>query len=360
VTNAQRLVAIGTSMLAWVWLVIPCPSAAAQDKPRAAAAPNVRTLAIVNKPWTGDFDALVARRMIRVLVPYSRTLFFNDKGRERGLTAELVRDFEHYLNQKHRPQLGKRPITVYIVATTRDMLLSDMAAGLGDIAAGNLTVTEDRLKIVDFVALETQKRVSELLVVGPKSPTIGALDDLAGKRVHVRRTSSYYESLVALIERFNTEGKPPMTLTFVPDALEDEDMLVMLNAGLFDAIVVDDWKARMWGQILPQIRVQDDVVLRSGGKIGWAIRQGSPRLAEALMDFFQNYAKKQGVIEYRLAQYYKAIKQIQDPSGTAEWQRFEQTLALFEQYGALEARLSPLIRSNMRAPSASPPPRACR
>ena len=72
---------------------------------------------------SGDFDALLERRMIRVLVPYSRTLFFVDKGRERGLTAELARDFERYLNQKHRAQLGKRPLTVYLIPTTRDRLL---------------------------------------------------------------------------------------------------------------------------------------------------------------------------------------------------------------------------------------------
>ena len=129
--NAYRRAVICASLLAGVLLP-------------ATARPNVRALAIANKPWTGDFDQMVQRRMIRVLVPYSRTLFFNDKGRERGLTAELVHDFERYLNQKHRPQLGKRPITVFIIATTRDTLLSDVAAGLGDIAAGNLTITEDR------------------------------------------------------------------------------------------------------------------------------------------------------------------------------------------------------------------------
>jgi hypothetical protein len=79
-TNAQRLAAIGTSLLAWVWLVIPCPSAAAQDKPPAAAASDVRALAIVNKPGTGDFDALVARRTIRVLVPYSPRSFSTTRG----------------------------------------------------------------------------------------------------------------------------------------------------------------------------------------------------------------------------------------------------------------------------------------
>ena len=32
------------------------------------------------------------RRQIRVLVPYSRTLYYNDRGRERGVTADHVRD----------------------------------------------------------------------------------------------------------------------------------------------------------------------------------------------------------------------------------------------------------------------------
>ncbi len=49
------------------------------------------------KPWQGDFDRMLARRMIRVLVPYSRTLYFTDKGQERGLVADTVRDFERYI-----------------------------------------------------------------------------------------------------------------------------------------------------------------------------------------------------------------------------------------------------------------------
>jgi len=29
----------------------------------------------------------------------------------------------------------------------------------------------------------------------------------------------------------------------------------MLNVGLLEAIVVDDWKAKMWVQLLPNLRV---------------------------------------------------------------------------------------------------------
>lgn len=306
---------------------------AESETPPSAAPRELRGLNISIKERTGDLDMMIENRAVRVLVPYSRTLYFNDKGHERGLTAETVRDFERYLNKKYAKQLAKRPITVVILPTTRELLLKNVAQGLGDIAAGNLTVTSERLKLVDFVAPTDQQSVSELLVTGPKSPAIGGIDDLAGKTVHVRKSSSYYESLTALNERFKTAGKAPVNIVLVPDALEDEDMMEMLNAGLFEAIVVDDWKAKMWALILPKIKVREDIALRSGGHIGWAIRKESPKLAAEVLAFYQNILKKQGLIAVRLAKYYKRIKQIKDPSASAEWQRFEQTLALFRKYG---------------------------
>ncbi len=297
------------------------------------AVPAARQLQIANKPWTGDFDRMLERRVIRVAVPYSRSLYFNDKGRDRGLAAELVRDFERWVNQKYSKQLKKRPLTVYLFPATRDKLLPDVAEGLADIAVGNLTVTEERLKVVDMVAPEDRPDVRELVVTGPASQPVATPDGLSGRTVHVRRASSYDESLVALHERFRREGKSEARLTIVPDALEDEDMMEMVNAGLYEAIVVDEWKARMWAQVLPKLVVNDKVALREEGRTGWAIRKGSPKLAAELTDFYVNWAKKQGVVAYRLAQYMKRVKELKDPSGTSEWKRFRDTLALFERYG---------------------------
>src|SRR6195256_5279928 len=196
--------------------------------PESASGSKVRQLSLAEKPWTGDFDRMTERRMIRVLVPYSRTLYFNDKGRERGLTAELVRDFEQYINRKFKA--GKRPISVYLIPTTRDKLLPKLVDGLGDIAAGNLTVTEERLRDVDFVVQTDRKPVAEIVVSGATGPAIASVDDLAGQTVHVRQASSYHESLVALNTRLRAEGKREVNLQLVPDALEDEDMMEMANA----------------------------------------------------------------------------------------------------------------------------------
>jgi ABC-type amino acid transport substrate-binding protein len=118
-----------------------------------------------------------------------------------------------------------------------------------DNAIGDLTVTEERQKTVDFVSAADQAGMKELVVTGPKSPATASTDDLAGKTVHVRKASIYYKSLEALTGHFDKEGKPAAKLVLVPDALEDEDMMEMLNAGLLEIIVVDDWKAKMWAQI---------------------------------------------------------------------------------------------------------------
>ena len=119
--------------------------------------------------WKGDFDGMLERRAIRMIVPYSRTLYFHDKGTERGVTADFARDFEHYVNKEYHNQLGKRPLTVLIRPAPRDLLLKELVGGFGDIAAGNLTATDERKKIVEFVAPADQKPVSELVLTGPKS-----------------------------------------------------------------------------------------------------------------------------------------------------------------------------------------------
>jgi membrane-bound lytic murein transglycosylase MltF len=314
------------------------PGAFAQEKPLAPP----RQLSLANTPWQGDFDQMLERRVVRVLIPYSRTLFFNDKGRERGITAENMRDCERYLNQKYAKQLHKRPLTFVLIATTRDQLFRQLNAGLGDIAAGNVTETEERLKLVDFVTPKDITPIQELLATGPKAPKIQTLDDLAGQTVHVRPATSYAESLVALNARLHAAGKAPVQIAPLPDALEDEDKLEMLNAGLLDFVVIDDWLGRMWAQVLPHITVREDLVLRSQAFTGWAIRKGSPQLHAALLDFHVHYTKKQGVLAYRLMQYHKGVKQIVNNSGDAALKRFQDIIALFETYGQ-QYRFDPLM-----------------
>src|SRR5262245_29400763 len=325
-----RIVCNG-SLLATLLLSVAA-GAPAQQKPQADQSRALATR--LETAVKDDLDGLIQHRAIRVAVPYSRTLYFNDKGRERGISADFVRDFERWINQKYQKDLGKRPITVVIRPTTRDKLLSEVAEGHADIAAGNLTVTEARQQLVDFAVADDMKPSSELAITSAKVGPLASADELAGKTVHVRKSSSYHESLTALNERFKKDGKPAMSLVLVPDALEDEDMMEMVNAGLLDVIVVDDWLARMWAQVLPEVKVNEGAAVRTGGKIGWVIRKGSPKMKSALDEFYVTFIKKQGIYNQRMKSYNAKIKQLKDSAGSAERKRFDDTIALFKKYGS--------------------------
>ena len=93
--------------------------------------------------------------------------------------------------------------------------------GKGDIAAANLTVTPERQKLVDFTP-PILTDVREVVLTGPQSPPVATLDDLAGKEVFVRKSSSYYESLMVLNRRFASEKKQPVILKEAPEQLEDK------------------------------------------------------------------------------------------------------------------------------------------
>ncbi len=321
--------------LAFVVVLLLCSAAvrAQASAPVAAGGATLRALPTEARIWKGDFDGMLERRHIRVLVPNSRTLYYNDKGRERGITAEAARAFEQYLNKKYKAQLGKRPITLYLVPTTRDELLEDVVAGVGDIAAGNLTVIDARTQLVDFVAPPDAKPNRELVLSGPKAAPVDTAEALSGKTVHVRWTSSYHDSLVALNQRLAQDGKPAITLVAVPDELEDEDMMEMLNVGLLDYIVVDDWKAKMWAPVLPKMSLNEGAVVREGGLVGWAIRKDSPQLAAELNDFYANHLKKLGVANVLRQQQGKRVRALRDAGADADSKRFRELLVLFQKYG---------------------------
>ena len=61
-------------------------------------------------PWSGDMDPLGSshRRFIRVVVPVSRTLYFNDGPEQQGIAFDALREFEKMLADAHQPRGGRR------------------------------------------------------------------------------------------------------------------------------------------------------------------------------------------------------------------------------------------------------------
>ena len=181
-------------------------------------------------------------------------------------------------------------MNVVFIPVSRDELLPGLVEGRGDIAAANLTITDERRQQVDF-SDPFYTGVDEIVVTGPKSPPIESVQDLAGQEVFVRKSSSYHESLLRLNAELQQAGKPAVRLKLAPETLEDEDLLEMVNAGLVRLVVVDSHKAEFWAQIFPKIRLHPEAAVRTGAEIGWAFRKNSPKLSAAVNRFLATHKK---------------------------------------------------------------------
>src|SRR5512139_369278 len=324
-------------LLALSLLASALPVCAEQPSPRPAAREGLTIdPATVMKPWKGDLDGMLKRGYIRVLTVNSKTFYFQDKGVQRGTTYDAFHLFEQDLNKKLQKQGKLRQkhlqVRVVFIPIGRGELLRALAEGKGDVAASNLTVTPERQKLVDFSS-PVYPNVSELVVSGPASPAVSSVDDLAGKEVFVRKSSSYYESLVALNKRFAAQKKPGVIIKLAPEALEDEDLLEMVNAGLIPLIIVDKHKADFWKQVFPKIKVHDGIALRTGGNIAWAIRKGSPQLKATLDDFLTRHGKGTTSGNVILLRYLKSAKYVMDAASDAERKKFLALVQLFQKYG---------------------------
>ena len=179
----------------------------------------------------GDFDGMLQRRQIRLIVPYSKTkIFFIDKGDQWGTAAEWGDELDKWLNKGKKSQLDH--IQIDFVPTPRAELITALNEGRGDVVLANLTITNDLLAKVDFTD-PALKNVREILVTGPSARAIGKVEDLSGEKLHVRKSSSYFEHLIALNEWFASQGLKGIELIPAGEDLEDEDLLEMVNAGFF-------------------------------------------------------------------------------------------------------------------------------
>jgi len=283
----------------------------------------------LDQKWAGDFNGMVERRTIRALVPYSKTFYFLDGADQRGLTYEMLKQFEKFLNKQINTKV--LDIKVIIVPTKRDRLLPALVAGLGDIAAGNLTVTPERLKTVDFSSPYITD-ISEIIVSGPKALPIQSIDDLSGREIYVRQSSSYYESLFILNEAFVSAGKAPMKLVMVDELFEDEDLMEMMNANLIPMIPIDSHKAGFWVQIFKDLTVHPEIKLRTGGQIAWAIRKNSPELKQVIDQFMRTHKKGTQIGNILFKRYLKNTKWVRNSLNEKEFQRFKQAVEYFNFY----------------------------
>lgn len=280
-------------------------------------------------PWTGDLDGMVQRRVIRVLVPYSRTLYFLDGPDQRGIAFDIMRDFETELNRQLAR--GHLRTEVVFIPTTRDRLIPALEEGLGDVIAANLSVTPERSQRVAFT-YPLARGVSELLVSHVEAAVPASWVELGGQTVMVHGDSSYFEHLLAVNRDLVGRGLPAIRIQEAPGHFETEDILEMVNAGLVSYTIADSYLARLWSRVFDQIRVHPELALSEGNTIAFAVRPDSPQLQASLDEFLAS--RRAGTLHGNILinRYYRNLQFVSNASAEADRARFLELVDLFRQH----------------------------
>lgn len=258
-------------MYRWLWLLLALyglTATGADLKPHA-------------HPLSGDLQHILAKRKLRALVVYERGFYFLDKGVQYGVLVNQLHGFERWLNNTYLAN-EKVKLKVVYIPVRRDKLLEYLNQGRGDLIATTMSVTAKRSEQVTF-SDPLISSIEEWVVSDDQLPMFNRLTQLSGRRIWVRPSSSYRESLLKLNRWFAGLGLPPVYIESVPEYLQDDDLLEMVAAGIIPLTVVDSYKGKMLlGNIVTGVKAHKLIPLRSQGTASWGLNKESSQLLTAV------------------------------------------------------------------------------
>ena len=233
-----------------------------------AAAPPARRTAQDGdvEPERLDRPGIEARGEIRVLVRADDPSFV-PRGTEDpwGRNLAQAEAFARWLGVQPR----------FVLVSAHDELIPALLEGRGDLIASDLTVTDAREDQVAFA--RATRAVQEMLVGQADAEDLPAsVEDLAGRSVHVRRSSAYFETL----KQLEVEG---LTVVEVPEHLDTPRILEEVASGERPLTVADRPIVDMVLSYEPRVKAL--FPLTEPRHVSWAVRPGSPKLRAAIDQF---------------------------------------------------------------------------
>ncbi|TYC56464.1 transporter substrate-binding domain-containing protein [Rhodobacterales bacterium] len=274
-TRVRRLLLLAGLL----FLLLPVPLQATNAE-EAALANELEVR--LRQPFNGDLDALLKKGVIRALVPFSKSTFFIDNGEQRGSSVDMTQALTKYLVKAH----GKKAkgLKIMLIPTSLDTVFTELSKNRGDIALGNLTVTPEREKLVAF-STPLLADVREVPVTAAGVSTLTAPEELSGRTVHVRKSSSHHETLLALNTRLVADGKTPVEIVVAEDWLDDEDLMELVAAGGIEMVIVDEHQADLWLKVFDGLKKHPDAAIGNGEHIAIAVRKNAPALLKEVNAF---------------------------------------------------------------------------
>ena len=252
-----------------------------------------------------DLDQIKKNRKLILLTENSSTSYFIYKGQPMGYEYEMLSSFAQSIGAE---------LDVEVVKNV-DNIFQMLDSCQGDIAADNLTITNNRRKDVEFTypLFNTRQVLIQRKPDNWQKLSTGQLEtlmvrnplQLADRQVYVRIGSSFYDRLKDLSNEIG--GKIEVIET--PGTETTEELIGDVAKGKIDFTIADENVAHIVASYYDNLDINTAISFPQ--KIAWAARRNSPELINALNDWISKN-KKKGYNDAVYGKYFMDKKSAQD------------------------------------------------
>ena len=306
-----------TLLIALCLILLPIPALARLAGPLQAGQPSqVRDLAQIR-----------SSQVLRVLVNQSRNSSGEVQGQDIGVEYHRLRAFERYLNGHAR---DGQEITLKIIPKSKDQLLGALSRGEGDIVAPG--------ELIDFKpgrAISPSDPIIDdvpLMLVGMKGERrFTRFEQLSGRTVALTTGSAAGASVNLINQKLALRKLPPVKIEWVDPTLAVEDVLEMVQAGIFHLTIVEQPIAERWATLMPKLRFDRKVLVNEPEAIRWYVRRDASMLHASIDRFLAGY-KVPADQDVAFERVYRRLYRVHYPLARADRQKLEKLRPVLQKH----------------------------
>lgn len=303
-------------LLCLVWLSWPVAARVGSALPGQA-----------NMAASRDLASIRSSGELRVLVNQSRNSSGQVKGQAIGIEYQRLRAFEQYLN---RTAGDGRRLSLKIIPKAKDQLLAALLRGEGDLVApGELLSKPPGSQLRASAPL--RRDVPLIIVSRQADRRYQSLEQMSGRSLALPRGSVAAESLRLLNQNLIEQKRSPVVLEWGDASLAVEDVLEMVQAGIFSMTAVELPIAERWAKVMPRLRLERHLQLAGEGDMHWYLRRDATMLGASVDRFIKGY-REPADQDVALQRVYRRLYRVQYPLGRVERQRLEKVRPVLQRH----------------------------
>ncbi|WP_110994344.1 transglycosylase SLT domain-containing protein [Pseudomonas sichuanensis] len=232
-----------------------------------------------------DLAQIRSSQVLRVLVNQSRNSSGEVKGEPVGVEYYRLRALEHALNAR---VADNQEVTLKIIPRAKEQLLAALQRGEGDLAAPGELLDPAGVRGVEASAPVLEQ--VPLLLVGRKGErSYSRVEQLSGRTIALTSASAAGAAIEAINQRLALRKQAPIKVEWVDPTLAVEDVLEMVQAGIYPLTVVERPIAQRWARVMPRLRLDSKLQLAQPQALRWYVRPDAPMLRAAVDRFLATY-----------------------------------------------------------------------